>query len=53
MDNIKLIEQAFELLGQVELTDENRRIIAQKYIDLMNSDDDDEQPAVVVDPESN
>jgi hypothetical protein len=52
--DFELIEQAFELLRQVERTDENRRIIAQKYVKLAEYlDDDDETATQPVDPNSN
>jgi hypothetical protein len=54
-EDIQIIEQAFELLKQVEVTDENRRIIAQKYtelVDLMYSDDD-ETASPPIDPDAN
>jgi len=38
----QLIEEAFELLKSVELTDENRKLISQKFIKLM--DDEESQP---------
>ncbi|MGL5805655.1 MAG: hypothetical protein ACRC11_09465 [Xenococcaceae cyanobacterium] len=38
--DLRIIEHAFEMLEQVELTDKNRQLIAQKYISLMGDDED-------------
>lgn len=40
---LALINNAFEMLSKVELNDENRQLISQKFIELME-DEEERQP---------
>jgi hypothetical protein len=46
--DLRIIEHAFEMLAQVEVTDRNRQLIARKYIELMSDEESEE-----IDPEAN